>query len=62
MVDISLLKIEPKFDIKLDWQKKRVGILNKGKNNTVIGNTIIGSAIGIQDEGENNLMWNNKVE
>jgi len=40
--------------------KKRIGILNKGKNNQFIGNHFNGYDIGIKDEGENTLAKDNK--
>ncbi|MDP3980889.1 MAG: hypothetical protein Q8Q33_05690 [Chlamydiota bacterium] len=41
-------------------KKKRIGILNKGKNNQFISNTFENLDIGIQDEGENTIAKGNK--
>lgn len=40
-------------------EKIRVGILNKGKNNSFIGNTVTGFDVGLQDEGENTTAKDN---
>ena len=40
--------------------KKRIGILNQGKNNKFINNTFENFDIGIKDEGENSLAKGNE--
>lgn len=40
--------------------KKKIGILNKGKNNGFISNTFVGLDVGIQDEGENTIAERNR--
>lgn len=61
MADINLLKVEPNLNISLSRQK-RIGILNRGKNNTFINNSFEGLDVAIQDEGENTFASGNKVE
>jgi hypothetical protein len=41
-------------------QNKKIGILNKGKNNTFIDNSFEGLDVGIQDEGDGTLASGNK--
>lgn len=43
------------------FMKQKIGILNKGKHNIFIGNTIDGFDIGIKDEGEDTLAKRNKI-
>lgn len=62
MFDINGIKVEPKFQINLDKQKERVGILNKGKGTKIINNQFSGLDVAIQDEGENTLAQGNKIE
>jgi hypothetical protein len=39
---------------------KKIGILNKGKNNTFTDNTFLNLDVGIQDEGENTIAQGNE--
>lgn len=43
-------------------KSKRVGILNKGKENSFIDNSFEGFDVGIQDEGENTTAERNKFK
>lgn len=43
-------------------KKQRIGILNKGKNNTYINNSFSGFDISIQDEGENTFAKGNNFD
>ena len=61
MFDPTLVKIEPNIKIKLGKQR-RVGILNKGKNNNFISNTFEDLDIAIQDEGDNTVATGNRVK
>lgn len=61
MVDINLVKVSPNINLKLG-KSKRVGILNKGKNNRFINNTFQNLDVGIQDEGEETAALGNKFE
>lgn len=38
-----------------------IGILNRGKNNTFVNNTFIGSDVAIQDEGDGTRASSNKI-
>lgn len=49
-----------KFDQKETEQKQSIGILNRGSNNTYIGNTFEGMNIGIKDEGKRTWAQKNK--
>lgn len=40
---------------------KRIGILSKGKGIKILNNTIVGVDIGIQDEGEDTVVVDNKI-
>ena len=42
--------------------KKKIGILNKGRNNGFIDNRFFGLDVGIQDEGENTSASGNKFD
>ncbi|MFA5386409.1 MAG: hypothetical protein WC297_01990 [Candidatus Paceibacterota bacterium] len=51
-----------RLEIKEKKQKNNggmIGILNKGRNNTFIGNTFQNLAVGIQDEGEGTMAQSN---
>ncbi|OGE15943.1 hypothetical protein A2495_01280 [Candidatus Curtissbacteria bacterium RIFOXYC12_FULL_41_11] len=61
MFDVNAIKIEPKINLRLG-KKKRVGILNKGKNNTFINNTFEDLDVAIQDEGADTFAAGNKVK
>lgn len=41
---------------------KRIGILNKGKNNQFINNTFENLDVGIQDEGEDTIAEGNEFK
>ena len=60
MIDFNAVKIEPEIKINFG-AKQRIAMLNKGKRNKLIGNTISGYDIGIQDEGEDTLAVGNKI-
>lgn len=60
-IDINVVKVEPKFNLNVNVQRRRVGIYNKGKNNKFMNNKISGFDIGIQDEGEETVAENNKI-
>ena len=62
MPDINLIKVSPNLNIKLGKRGMRIGILNRGKNNKFVSNTFKGLEIAIQDEGENTLAEDNKIE
>lgn len=61
MGDINLIKVSPNLSVKLGNQK-RVGILNKGKDNKFISNSFEGLDVGIDDQGENTLAEDNKFK
>lgn len=61
MVDISVIKVSPNLNIKLG-NSRRVGILNKGKDNKFINNTFQNLDVGIQDEGQDTTAIGNKFE
>lgn len=44
----------------MEMENKKVGILNKGKNNRFIRNTFINLDVGIQDEGEGTIADENE--
>lgn len=54
-------KLEDSFDLQKK-QARKIGILNRGRNNVFINNTFSGLDIGIKDEGENTLASGNKFE
>lgn len=60
-IDINVVKVEPKFNLNVNVQRRRVGIYNKGKNNKFMNNKISGFDIGIQDEGEETVAENNEL-
>lgn len=61
MYDVNAIKIEPKINLRLGKQT-RIGVLNKGKNNTFINNTFEDLDVAIQDEGEDTFAAGNKVK
>ncbi|OGH16034.1 MAG: hypothetical protein A3C30_00745 [Candidatus Levybacteria bacterium RIFCSPHIGHO2_02_FULL_40_18] len=62
MIDYNLIKIDPKINVVLGRDtRKRVGILNKGKNNKFIDCAFEGLDIAIQDEGENTVALKNVI-
>ena len=48
------------MSMEKEQNKKTVGILNRGKNNTLVNNTFNGLDVGIQDEGEYTFASGNK--
>lgn len=61
MIDINLIKVSPNLNVKLGNQK-RVGILNKGRNNKYISNSFESLDVGIDDQGKNTLAEDNKFK
>ncbi len=60
MVDFNAVK-NLNLNVKLG-NNKRVGILNKGRDNKFINNTFQNLDVGIQDEGEKTIAVGNKFE
>ena len=60
MVDFNAIK-NLNLNVKLG-NNKRVGILNKGRDNKFINNTFQNLDVGIQDEGEKTIATGNKFE
>lgn len=60
MVDFNAVK-NLNLNVKLG-NNKRVGILNKGRDNKFIDNTFQNLDVGIQDEGEKTIAVGNKFE
>lgn len=61
MFDINGVKVSPNINIRLG-NNKRVGILNKGKDNKFINNTFSNLDVGIQDEGQSTFATGNNFE
>lgn len=47
---------------KTKEQPKRIGIINRGRNNTFLNNTFEGLDIGIKDEGEETIARGNEFK
>ena len=60
MVDFNAVK-NFNLSVKLG-NSKRIGILNKGRDNKFINNTFQNLDVGIQDEGEKTLAVGNEFE
>ena len=61
MFDPTLVKVSPNFDIRFG-KSKRIGILNKGKDNKIIDCEFENLDIAIQDEGENTTAIRNRIK
>lgn len=60
MIDFNAVK-NLNLNVKLG-NNKRVGILNKGRNNKFINNTFQNLDVGIEDEGEKTVAIGNKFK
>lgn len=60
MIDFNAVK-NLNLNVKLG-NNKRIGILNKGKDNKFINNTFQSLDVGIQDEGKDTIAQGNKFE